>query len=64
MSNFPPGFGAMDLSSAMGRNLTFEEGKLVLLKAIELGCTFLETAISWVTVRKSLIKTIKPLRQS
>lgn len=47
----------------MGRNLAFEEEKLVLLKAIELGCTFWDTAISWITVRKPLIKTIKPLRQ-
>ena len=41
-----PGFGAMGLSAAMGSNLTFEEAEPVLLKAIELGCTFWDTAVS------------------
>ncbi len=40
-----PGFGAMGLSAAMGSNLTLEEAEPVLLKAIELGCTFWDTAV-------------------
>lgn len=41
-----PGFGAMGISSAMGHNLSLEEAEPVLLKAIELGCTFWDTAVS------------------
>lgn len=41
-----PGFGAMGLSSAMGTNLSLEEAEPVLQKAIELGCTFWDTAVS------------------
>lgn len=44
-----PGFGAMGLSFGLGSNLSLEEAEPVLLKAIELGCTFWDTA-----VRKSL----------
>ncbi|KAH1590000.1 hypothetical protein KXX34_005143 [Aspergillus fumigatus] len=40
-----PGFGAMGLSFGLGTNLTFEEAEPVLLKAIELGCTFWDTAV-------------------
>ena len=40
-----PGFGAMGLSSGMGNNLTLEQAEPVLLKAIELGCTFWDTAV-------------------
>lgn len=40
-----PGFGAMGLSSAMGSNLSAEEAEPVLQKAIELGCTFWDTAV-------------------
>ncbi|KAH7000552.1 aldo-keto reductase yakc [Ilyonectria destructans] len=40
-----PGFGAMGLSFVMGTNLTPEEAEPVLLKAIELGCTFWDTAV-------------------
>ncbi|CAL5869740.1 uncharacterized protein PFLUO_LOCUS3970 [Penicillium psychrofluorescens] len=40
-----PGFGAMGLSFALGSNLSFEEAEPVLLKAIELGCTFWDTAV-------------------
>jgi len=40
-----PGFGAMGLSHAMGSNLSLEEAEPVLLKAIELGCTFWDTAV-------------------
>lgn len=40
-----PGFGAMGLSAAMGSNLSFEEAEPVLLKAVELGCTFWDTAV-------------------
>lgn len=40
-----PGFGAMGLSSAMGSDLSLEQAEPVLLKAIELGCTFWDTAV-------------------
>ncbi|KAK6224153.1 hypothetical protein LQW54_000301 [Pestalotiopsis sp. IQ-011] len=40
-----PGFGAMGLSFGMGNNLSLEEAEPVLLKAIELGCTFWDTAV-------------------
>ncbi|XXH05290.1 hypothetical protein Hte_011715 [Hypoxylon texense] len=40
-----PGFGAMGLSHGLGYNLTLEEAEPVLLKAIELGCTFWDTAV-------------------
>ncbi|KAM0551829.1 hypothetical protein ACHAPJ_008164 [Fusarium lateritium] len=40
-----PGFGAMGISHAMGNNLTLEQAEPVLLKAIELGCTFWDTAV-------------------
>ncbi|KAH7159451.1 NADP-dependent oxidoreductase domain-containing protein [Dactylonectria estremocensis] len=40
-----PGFGAMGISSGMGTNLSLEEAEPVLLKAIELGCTFWDTAV-------------------
>jgi aryl-alcohol dehydrogenase-like predicted oxidoreductase len=36
----------MGISVAMGTNLTPEEAEPLLLKAIELGCTFWDTAIS------------------
>lgn len=40
-----PGFGCMGLSFGLGRNLSLEEAEPVLLKAIELGCTFWDTAV-------------------
>jgi aryl-alcohol dehydrogenase-like predicted oxidoreductase len=40
-----PGFGAMGLSHGLGSNLTLEQAEPVLLKAIELGCTFWDTAV-------------------
>ncbi|KAJ5703607.1 hypothetical protein N7493_011532 [Penicillium malachiteum] len=40
-----PGFGAMGLSFGLGTNLSPEEAEPVLLKAIELGCTFWDTAV-------------------
>ncbi|KAK4234114.1 putative aldo-keto reductase [Achaetomium macrosporum] len=40
-----PGFGAMDISFGLGHNLSLEEAEPVLLKAIELGCTFWDTAV-------------------
>lgn len=42
-----PGFGAMGLSFGLGSNLTLEQAEPVLLKAIELGCTFWDTAVSF-----------------
>jgi len=41
-----PGFGAMGLSFGLGTNLTPEQAEPLLLKAIELGCTFWDTAVS------------------
>ena len=40
-----PGFGCMGLSFGLGNNLSLEEAEPVLLKAIELGCTFWDTAV-------------------
>lgn len=42
-----PGFGAMGISFALGNNLSYEEAEPVLLKALELGCTFWDTAVSY-----------------
>lgn len=36
----------MGLSFGLGNNLSLEEAEPVLLKAIELGCTFWDTAVS------------------
>jgi len=41
-----PGFGAMGLNSGMGTDLNLEQSEPVLLKAVELGCTFWDTAVS------------------
>ena len=41
-----PGFGAMGLSFGFGNDLSLEQAEPVLLKAIELGCTFWDTAVS------------------
>ncbi|RAO71325.1 uncharacterized protein BHQ10_007337 [Talaromyces amestolkiae] len=40
-----PGFGAMGLSFGLGSKLSYEEAEPVLLKAVELGCTFWDTAV-------------------
>ncbi|KAF2224806.1 NADP-dependent oxidoreductase domain-containing protein [Elsinoe ampelina] len=40
-----PGFGAMGISFGLGNNLSLEQAEPVLLKAIELGCTFWDTAV-------------------
>jgi len=40
-----PGYGAMGLSHGLGSDLTLEQAEPVLLKAIELGCTFWDTAV-------------------
>ncbi|KAK3109494.1 hypothetical protein LTR53_017202 [Teratosphaeriaceae sp. CCFEE 6253] len=40
-----PGFGAMGISFGLGNNLTLEQAEPVLLKAIELGCVFWDTAV-------------------
>ncbi|KAI9038995.1 putative aldo-keto reductase (AKR13) [Aspergillus affinis] len=42
-----PGFGAMGLNSAMGTDFKLEQSEPVLLKAIELGCTFWDTAVAY-----------------
>jgi predicted aldo/keto reductase-like oxidoreductase len=41
-----PGFGAMGLNCGMGTDLGLEQSDPVLLKAVELGCTFWDTAVS------------------
>lgn len=41
-----PGFGAMGLNCAMGSDLDLEHSEPVLLKAVELSCTFWDTAVS------------------
>ncbi|RAK96476.1 putative aldo-keto reductase (AKR13) [Aspergillus ibericus CBS 121593] len=40
-----PGFGAMGLNHAMGTDFDYEQSEPILLKAIELGCTFWDTAV-------------------
>jgi aryl-alcohol dehydrogenase-like predicted oxidoreductase len=40
-----PGFGAMGISFGLGNNLSLEQAEPVLLKALELGCTFWDTAV-------------------
>lgn len=40
-----PGFGAMGISFALGNNMSYAEAEPVLLKALELGCTFWDTAV-------------------
>lgn len=44
-----PGFGCMGISYAYGNDLTLEQAEPVLLKAIELGCTFWDTAVAYQT---------------
>ncbi|KAF4548691.1 Aldo-keto reductase-like protein 4 [Elsinoe fawcettii] len=39
-----PGFGAMGFSFAYGKELNYEQAEPLLLKAVELGCTFWDTA--------------------
>ena len=40
-----PGFGAMGISFALGNDLSYEQAEPVLLKALEQGCTFWDTAV-------------------
>lgn len=40
-----PGFGAMGISFGLGSNLSLEQAEPVLLKAIEIGCKFWDTAV-------------------
>ncbi|EON96000.1 putative aldo-keto reductase protein [Phaeoacremonium minimum UCRPA7] len=42
-----PGYGAMGLNSAMGSDLNYEQAEPVLLRAVELGCTFWDTAVAY-----------------
>ncbi|RAH86611.1 aldo/keto reductase [Aspergillus japonicus CBS 114.51] len=42
-----PGFGAMGLNHGMGTDLDATQSEAVLLKAIELGCTFWDTAVAY-----------------
>jgi aryl-alcohol dehydrogenase-like predicted oxidoreductase len=44
-----PGFGAMGISFALGNDLSYEEAEPVLLKALEQGCTFWDTAVRLVS---------------
>lgn len=41
-----PGFGAMGFNHGLGTNFTLKQAEPVLLKALELGCTFWDTAVS------------------
>jgi hypothetical protein len=51
-----PGFGCMGLSMGLGTNMTPEEAEPVLLKAIELGCTFWDTAVVYAAgINESLL---------
>ncbi|KAH0139097.1 hypothetical protein KCU67_g15277, partial [Aureobasidium melanogenum] len=57
-----PGFGAMGLSFGLRTNLTFEQAEPVLLKAIELGCTFWNTAVVYATgINESLPRNLPSL---
>lgn len=43
------GFGAMNLSHhGLGTDFTLEEAEPVLSKAVELGCVFWDTAVSFI----------------
>ncbi|KAH7209952.1 NADP-dependent oxidoreductase domain-containing protein [Fusarium oxysporum] len=42
-----PGFGAMGISFALGNDLSYDEAEPVLLEALEQGCTFWDTAVSY-----------------
>ncbi|GLA81447.1 hypothetical protein AtubIFM56815_005098 [Aspergillus tubingensis] len=42
-----PGYGAMGLNSSLGTDFNYEQSEPVLLKAIELGCTFWDTAVAY-----------------
>ena len=48
-----PGYGAMGLNSAMGSDLNYEQAEPVLLRAVELGCTFWDTAVSHESVKEA-----------
>jgi hypothetical protein len=48
-----PGFGAMGINAFMGTNLSLEQAEPVLLKAIELGCTFWDTAVGTISIRNA-----------
>jgi hypothetical protein len=50
-----PGFGAMGLNSSMGTDFSFEQSEPVLLKALELGCIFWDTAVSRLTLRGDIL---------
>lgn len=57
-----PGFGAMGMSFGLGSNLSLEEAEPVLLKAIELGCTFWDTAVRSPPARSPLITVMETSR--
>ncbi|GLB02474.1 hypothetical protein AtubIFM57258_003825 [Aspergillus tubingensis] len=42
-----PGYGAMGLNSSLGTDFNYEQSEPILLKAIELGCTFWDTAVAY-----------------
>lgn len=54
-----PGFGAMGLSFGLGSNLSLEEAEPVLLKAVELGCTFWDTAVCFLQLSSVYIPSPK-----
>ncbi|KAL4963394.1 NADP-dependent oxidoreductase domain-containing protein [Aspergillus stella-maris] len=54
-----PCFGTMGLSFNFGSNLSLEEAEPVLLKAIQLECTFWDTAVSYrAAVNEKLLKDL------
>ncbi|KAG9731085.1 hypothetical protein KCU71_g13515, partial [Aureobasidium melanogenum] len=57
-----PGFGAMSVSFGLGTNLTFKQAEPVLLKAIEPGCTFWDTAVVYAAgINESLPRNLPSL---
>jgi len=59
-----PGFGAMGISFGLGHNLTLEQAEPVLLKALELGCTFWDTAVRICCIIPALWKRTDRSRRS
>lgn len=59
-----PGFGAMGMSFGLGNKLSLQEAEPVLLRAIELGCTFWDTAVSYMHASRFLQRVIRLLLTS
>jgi hypothetical protein len=59
-----PGFGAMGMSFGLGSNLSLEEAEPVLLKALEIGCTFWLDATFPRFVRQTVSMLMLPWRDT